>query len=412
MKKHIVLFLFLSVALYSQKLSLLEAIDKAIKTYPQIKEFKLGVSQSNSKVKIANSDYFPQVNFNAEYNPTKTYVLPANGVFNTKESDGWVMGVSLEQKIWDFSKTRSNVNTQKESLKIAKLSLKDAKSYLAYKVKLQYELILVNQEAIEVRSKDLESKEAFYKQAQALVKEGMKTSADASRFLAACYEAEDNLAIAKANYDKSLNRLSLYIGETIGRDVILEKSRESKFSGVDEDSILKNVFSLQQLKHEIKKSYHIYKTVKAARYGSIDAIASYSRQDTLNEYNSQLIGVTFNMPIYSSGKISAQVQEAELNKQILQSQYNLKNLEIKEEIESLVIDIHRYEKTIESKKAQLNATTNTTNILQARYKEGLTTYLEVLDANALKLDAKLGLLNAKYERNSSIHRIEYLQGKI
>jgi len=87
-------------------------------------------------------------------------------------------------------------------------------------------------------------------------------------------------------------------------------------------------------------------------------------------------------------------------------------LALREEISSLLIDIKRYEKTISAKNAQLEAASQTTDLLNARYKEGLTTYIEVLDAMALKLDAQLGLLSAEYEKSSAIHRLEYLEGKI
>jgi len=350
MKNYLALFFLLSLSLYAQKLSLNEAIEKALKTHPDIQTSRLSVSQSHTIVEIADADYLPQINLNAEYNPTKTYVFPANGVFNTKESDGWQIGVALQQKIWDFSKTTSNVNAQKESVAMAKLSLQDTKAYLAYKVKLVYELIIVDKAAIQVRTKDLESKDALYKQSLALVKEGMKTSADASRFLSAYYIAEDNLALAKANYDKARNNLSLYITQKLSSDIELDKYEDKDFFGVSEEDILKDALSLQILQREIKKSNYIYKSVEASHYGSIDAIASYSHQDTLNEYDAQLIGVTLNVPIYSGGRVSAQVQEAELNRQILQSTYNSKILAIQEEIESLLIDIKRYDKTIKSKK--------------------------------------------------------------
>jgi outer membrane protein TolC len=51
-------------------------------------------------------------------------------------------------------------------------------------------------------------------------------------------------------------------------------------------------------------------------------------------------------------------------------------------------------------------------VLDGRYKEGLSTYIEVLDASSLVLDAKLGLLEAYYEKTLSIDRIDYLKGKI
>jgi len=405
------LSLLIGISLSAQQLSIEEAITKVLHTHPDIKKFVLHVSQSQSRVAMANADYLPQININAEYDATKTYVFPTNGVFNTKESDGWQVGAQLSQKIWDFSKTTANIDAKNESVKISKLSLEDTKAYLAYKVKVQYELILVNQEAVDVRIKDLESKEALYKQAKAFVKEGLKTSADASRFLSSFYIAQDNLAIAQANLEKACNTLSVYIGEKVPSDVKLQ-TYDAALGEIDVKMILNKSLSLQVLQREIKKSNLDYKSLQASHYGSIDAIASFTHQNTLSEYDSQLIGLTVNIPIYSGGRISAQVEEAKLERQTQQEEYNSQKLLLQDEVEAILIDIKRYEKTIQSKKAQLVAARDTSNILDARYQEGLATYIEVLDAIALKLDAKLGLLSAYYERSSMIHKLEYLQGKI
>ncbi|MCF6309776.1 MAG: TolC family protein [Sulfurimonas sp.] len=369
------------------------------------------VNSSRSGVDIARADYLPQVSLQLEYDPTRTYVLPVNGIFNTKDSDAYFIGATLYQKIWDFSKTSSNIDAQKENIEIAKLSLSDAKAYLAYKVKLQYELIILQRAAMKVRQKDLEAKNELYKQAEALVRQGMKTSADATRFLSSFYIAKDNLAIAKASFDKAINTLSIYINEKLDSEVELESNNLDQSNNVDKQTILSSSPSLRVFKKSIRKSDLEYMSVKASHYGSLDLIASYTHQNTLNKYDSSIVGISLNIPLYSGGRTSALVEQAKINKQNLQAQYNSKLLMLKEEAESLLIDIQRYRETIISKNAQLEAAAQTSMLIEARYKEGLATYIEVLDASSLKLDAELGLLSAKYERNSAIYRLEYLEGK-
>ncbi len=78
----------------------------------------------------------------------------------------------------------------------------------------------------------------------------------------------------------------------------------------------------------------------------------------------------------------------------------------------MIIDIIRYEKTIKSKQAQLISANNTKDVLQGRYKEGLSTYMEILDAESLVLDAELGLLEAYYTKSVAIDHIDYLKGKV
>lgn len=411
--KKIFLFFYMMSTLYAQELELQECINKALKTHPDIQRFMLQTESQKAGVDVVRADYLPQLSLSAEYDPTKTYTLPANGVFNTIDSDGWQVGATLKQKIWDFSKTTSNIEAQKQQMEASLLTLEDAKALLAYRVKLQYELMVLQKKAIGVRQKDLHSKEELYKQAQALVNLGMKTTADATRFLSSVFIAKDNLAIAQASFAKAKTTLSLYIDEPIESNVTLQDtSLEAHWKKEEEQRVLENSYLLKSLKKNINTSELSYKATKASHYGSVDAIASYSYQNTLNKYDSTLVGVTVNIPLYSGGRTSALVQQALINRESAGFEYKAKELLLKEEFESLLIDLKRYQQTIQAKKSQLQAANQTKTLLDARYKEGLATYIEVLDATALALNAELGLLQAEYDTSSTIHRLEYLQGKI
>jgi len=409
-----ILLLFFGVLdpLYSQTLSLQECIQKALHTHPDIKRFLLQVKFSQKEIDITRADYLPQLSFEAEYDPTRTYVFPANGIFNTRDDDGWQTGVTLKQKIWDFSRTSSLIKAQKTQQEIAGLSLQDAKALLAYKVKLQYELVLVQQKAIDVRKHDFQVKEALYKQARAFVDQGLKTSADATRFLSSTSIAKDNLAIAESNFTKAKMVLSLYIGEPIPQNMTFENSGiKTGANQVDEKSVLENSPVLQGIEKKIKKNEFLYQATKASHYGSIDAVAAYSHIDTLNSYDSTLVGVMLSIPLYTGGRLSALEEQAFIDKQSAGSEYDAKVLELKQEFRTLHSDLKRYQHTIEAKNVQYKSATQTEEVIKGRYREGLATYIEVLDATAVKLDAQLGLLQATYDRSSTIHRLEYLQGK-
>ena len=401
-------------SLFAESLSLATAIQTTFKHHPDVRTFSLKVKQSESAYDAAFASYLPQVSLQANYSALQTYVLPQNGIFNTIDDDGWSAGASLKQKIWDFSKTSSLVNASKLDSTISELSLKDFKSLLRSQVKGLYALMYVQKEAIDVRKKDLEAKEAYYAQAQALVKEGLKTDADASRFLSSVYIAQDNLAISRASFLKAKNTLSLYMGESISDDVELENSFEIT-SSIEKESlrkeILQNNYQLQIVSKSIEKNQLIHKSTKASHYGSIDAVASYTHFDTLNAYDAKNAGIVLNIPLYSGGRTSAEVQKADISTQIAKAQEASELLKLQEQSESLLIDIERYKKTIAAKKAQERSAQKTLDVLEGRYKEGLATYIEVLDATSLLLNAKLGLLEAYYSKSIALNNLEYLQGK-
>jgi outer membrane protein TolC len=398
--------------LEAQTLTLNTCISKALNAHPDIKKALLQIKYTQQSIEIGKADYRPQLSLSAEYNPTKTYVLPAEGMFNTLEGDGWQTGLTAKKLIWDFGKTTATIEAKILQEDIATLSLQDAKALLSYKVKLQYELMLVQAEAIKVRKKDLRTKKELYKQAQALRKQGLKTKADETRFLSSLYIAKDNLAFSKSSFEKAKLLLSLYIDEPIDSNVKLENSiLKTSWKGKNLAEVLENAPTLSSLEINMNQKELEYKSAQASHFGSIDAVASYTYQSSLNEYDSSYIGITFNMPLYSGGRLTALEEQAKINKQKAKFEYHSKSLALEEEVQNLLIDLKYYEQSIKTKEVQLQANEETKNVIESRYKGGLSTYIELLDAIGITQESKLGILEAKYKRSSSIYRLEYLQGK-
>ena len=411
----LVSLLMTATLLHARTLTLQESIDRTLAHHPDVKRFMLNIQQAEQGYNAAFSDYLPQLNLSATYNPTQTYVLPVNGTFHTVDDNGWNAGVSLHQKVWDFGKTSALVEASRIDEDISKLSLQEVKALLAFKVKSLYELMLVQKEAVRVREKDLEAKKAFYEQTKAMVKQGMKTPADANRFLSAVYVAEDALAIAKAAFDKARNSLSLYMGQKIPERVTLQKSALKIRMKLPHDMVSRVLAANTRLKMDhlaINRSEQMHKSAKAVQFGSVDLVASHNRFSTLNTYNSDYVGVGYNVPLYTGGRLTAEEQKAKIAYQIAREQKASDELALKEEVENLLIDIRRYDKSIRAKQAQLKSAKSTQKKVEARYKEGLATYIEVLDNTAVMLNAQLGVLEAYYLRALALDRIAYLKGEI
>ena len=156
MKKSLLLLsLFFSCA-YTQTLSLEQSIEKTLLNNPDIQSFILKTELSQKNYDATFADNLPQINLQGEYDFSQTYTSSSNGAFYTKEKDAWYSGANLKQKIWDFQKTSFKVDSLKIEEDIATLSLEDMKSFMVYKIKSLYKLIVVQKEAIEVHKKDLD----------------------------------------------------------------------------------------------------------------------------------------------------------------------------------------------------------------------------------------------------------------
>ncbi len=409
MKKYIFALSFVATLLPAQTLTMQECIDKTLQTHPDIKSFTLEISKSEQGYISARSALLPHLDLQAEYDPQRTYVMPKNGELSTLNQSNLQVGISLQQKVFDFYKTSSLIDSAKVDQEMAKLSSQEAKNLMIYKVETLYETALIQKEAIEVRKKDLQTKEELYKQSLAFVEQGLKTTSDSTRFLSALYAAQDALSKAEAEFQKTVTTLSLYTSQNISFDAEFEKSISINKSQTAELT-LKNNTELQIYDKAIEKNKFQTQALKAQHYGSIDLVAGYNHFDNINAYDTHFVGLTLNIPLFSGFDTSAKEQMSVLSTSIAREAKSSKNLLLQEEFGKLLIDKKQYAKTIEAKQAQLEASQSTKNLLQARYKEGLATYIELLDVTTLYLTSALELLEAKYNLSLIQYKIIYLTG--
>jgi len=412
MKKRFLLFT-LTAGLYAQTLTLQECLRQALQNHPDIKAGLLEIRLQNARLKTAQSDRLPQVSAYAEYDPQRTYVMPQNGTFHTLDKEGWSAGVSLRQQIFDFSKTAHRIASAKTAEEIARLNYEEARALMRYNVRGAYALVAVQAKALEARKKDLEAKRAMLKQARALVANGLKTRADESRFEAAVRQAEEALALAQSAYEKARISLEALIGQKLAkedrvdRSVLLRVPSQVAFSA----SLPVNNYRLQAAKAQIRSAEAGYKSARAEHFGSFDLIADATHFDNLTDYDTTLVGVRYAVPLYSGGRISAKTTEAKLSRLKSMEGYESLRRAINRDYLSVLADLKAADARIEAKEAQRVLAQKTLELVEGRYKEGLATYMEVLDAQALKLDAELGLLSARYNKYERINRLEYLNGK-
>ena len=414
MKKSLILGLLLTTLSQADVLTLQSCLDKALTTHPDVKAWLLKVRQEHESVKSAKGDWLPQISASAEYDPQRTYVMPQMGEFHTINDNGWTAGISLKQKVYDFSKTSYRIEASKLHKKIAELSYEEAKALMRYRVRNAYALVLVQKEALTSRQKDLEAKQALYEQAKALVRQGLKTRADESRFLSSVKQAEDALALATAAYEKARIALEQLIGEKLGPDTGFDTTlltRNPAATPPALDTVLQSNLTLKIARQNVDVSEADYRSVKAEHFGSVDVIADASHFETLSNYDTTLLGIRYAVPLYTGGKLNAQAQRSKIARMVAQQNADSRRRAIVQETESLMADLDEAKKRIEARKAQLEAARETKELIEARYKEGLSTYMEVLDAEAIWLDARLGLLGARYTLLEKHYRLEYLNAQ-
>ncbi|WP_456429484.1 TolC family protein [Nitratifractor sp.] len=415
MKKLMIFLLFSLIALQAKLLRLNDCIDRALATHPDVRAFMVKVQQQKEGIRMEQSVRLPQISIHAEYDPQRTYLMSQNGASNIINSDSWSAGISVSQQLFDFSRSSHAIRSAKIRHEISRLSLEEAKALMRYEIRVAYALLLVQKAALKARKKDLVAKKALYEQAKALVKQGLKTKADESRFLSSVRQAEDALAIAQASYEKARITLEQYIGEPIPEGTRFEEWRLENAAKssikADPKQISANNLQVRIAQKNREASYEQFLAKRLERYGTVNLVAEADHFDTLSRYDSTVVGVRYSAPIYSGGRLSAQAQQSRIAEMVAAAEKDSKKRAIIKEARSILADLKETRKRIAARLSQLRSADETRALIEARYEQGLATYMEVLDAEAVWLEAKLGLLSAYYTRLERQSRLEYLDAK-
>jgi outer membrane protein TolC len=405
----------LSIDIHGSKLGLDRAIKSSIETHPDIKSALLLIERSKEGVAVEKSSWFPQLTISAEYDPQRSYTMPANGELGVVDDDGWSVGISLRQNLFDFSRTHYRVKAAETAHEISQLGAEDAKSLMRYRVKRAYSAIILYKEAIVARRRDMEAKRAMLEQAKALAKRGLKTRADELRFKAALEFAKSELESTRASLRKSLITMEQLTGIKIDEKTILQRSYLYKGSFPKGkkaiDRLMKRNRALAMASKNEESLHATYEASRRERYGSVDIVGDINHLDTLARYDATTIGIRYTAPIYQGGRLSAMSQRNRIDEMVARQKYLSRKRALSEEYLGLYADWKAASSGVLAQKAGIESSKEALRVIEARYREGMATYIDVLDAQATLLSARLGLLNAYYRKRDILNRVEYLYGE-
>lgn len=313
--RSVYLFFYLSVTLSAFTLE--EAVDRTLKTHPTAQIASLQYESAVEASKIAHSAFFPRVDANVAYYPTRTYVMPASGLFSTKQNDGFHADVTGTYSVWDFGRSRDKNAAALKLQEGAGFTQKMTQAELTQQVWLQYYGVAYTALLVETADASVRFYEEQFKQAHALYLNGLKTQADELRFKASLMEAHDRAASVRSDYDKA----SLALGLLIGSDTLTRVEKED----LDARTLIvdSRTFDLDTLRKELGANNPRLKSLRASveaakslsdaaqheQYGNVILAGSYGYDNSLSSYSSYQVGVLGTIPLYDGGKLSSEGQK-------------------------------------------------------------------------------------------------------
>tara|TARA_B110000037_G_scaffold206162_1_gene251828 strand:+ start:224 stop:1606 length:1383 start_codon:yes stop_codon:yes gene_type:complete len=370
-------------------------------------------------VKQGKSLFLPSITVNANFDNQNrerkflTSALPNNDLLSGRKADyeTYDYGVTLKQPLFDYSAYAQYKKILSQISRSDKELIKTQQD-LIHRISKAYFETLLAKDQVDLFQYQRSAIQEQLSKAEVQFEAGLisVTDINEAKTKKALIEAQQISAIQKLKIKK--REIQVITGKLPGK--LSPLNPVITFTKVDNlaDDWIKmaqeNNLELQIKKDEIKVADGEVDLRRSDHYPTIDAIASRSRNwdkggfpygsiknEGIRSY-SDVIGVEISIPIFSGGMTSSRVREAVLLKSKLEHdvEYLRRGIDLKVRnyylsLQTNFAEIKAYQQALAASTVQLEST-------QLGFQEGLRNSVEVLDAQQILFNAKLNVLESRY----------------
>ncbi len=272
-----------------------------------------------------------------------------------------------------------------------------------YLVLLAQKLVEANRQGFDVVKANVENVRAQYRNGTAAEFDLLRAEVQLANTEPLLISAENNLALA-INVLKNLVAIPMEQDVVLQGDFTFEELPETAMIEARQNALTTNPLVLQLSLQEslLEKNISIE---RAGYFPTLNLVGGYSwqAQDNTFQFNNYLwakmlnVGLTLSFPIFDGLKTSNRVQQAEIEKEKIYYTRMKAEEGLKIQIQSAELKMAEAKKRISGQEKNIDQAQKAVRIAQTRFKSGVGTQLELLDAQVAMTRAQTNYAQAIYD---------------
>jgi outer membrane protein TolC len=277
-------------------------------------------------------------------------------------------------------------------------------------------VLAAEQQVIAVRETG-KAREAVRVQAEEYFTQGLRAKVDVAKAVASLANAETALIRAENNRELARMELANAMGLTSLGDFTLFAQPHPRQLLPDkstaQEEALRNRAELRLFTALKGAATATLTTAKSSYLPILSAVANagYADRTFLPGGDVWGVGVNLTAPLFSGFSSPEQVREATAACNSIDARHNALKLQISKEVESAWLSGSEAAARIASTGKEIAATTESKTLAEERYHEGVGSIIEVSDAQSQALDARTANIQAQYDYDTALARLDRATGK-
>lgn len=404
----------------AQRLTMAEAEAIALKNHPAIMAGKLDALATQQRVDQARAARFPFVTANVTAVGAGDDSRIAAGALNNPIIYSRVAtGLTINQMLLDSGRTSKLIASAKTSAAASDQRADVTRADVILSVRRAYFNALRAENLSRVANATVESRQLVVDQVSELVKASLKSSLDQSF-------AETNLAEAKllvASADNERQAAYADLAQALGRQSLeMVELAEEPAPNVEplaiselREQALRRRPDLKAMRLDLEAAHEFAAAERAAKFPSVAATAGVgyvpnSGPNLSSDYAAA--GVNISLPFLNGGLFKARQAEAEIRAQAIERRISDIENRIVRDVNTAWLSVNTAAERIRLTQQFVDQASQALELAQTRYDLGLSSIVELSQAQLAKTNADIQYATAKYDYQLRRSVLEYQTGDL
>lgn len=313
--------------------------------------------------------------------------------------------LNLSQSLFNFRQIQQ-ARAASESLKSARLGLKDARELVVLAVGNTYLLAIASAARIETSNAQVVNAQALYDKAVDQEKAGLNPTIDTLRAQVELQTRQQQLIAARNDYAKQKLSLARVIGLAPAQQFELtEKAPYQAMTPLPVDVYLQRAFAsradYQAAEAQVRAAELLRRGATAGHYPSIDVSANFGDIGVTPGQSNGTWQVNggVNIPIFAGNKVHSDVLEAEAQLRQVRQQLGDLRGRIDYEVRASLLDLTSAAEQVEVARSSVDLAEQALTQSKDRFSAGVTDNLEVVQAQEAVASAHESYIDSLYAHN-------------
>ncbi|RMD97329.1 MAG: TolC family protein [Calditrichaeota bacterium] len=394
------------------ELTLDKAIHIAMENNQQIQMAKDDQSLAKQQVRETSASLYPQIDGTINYTRNiKSPVFFSNIMpepIRIGNKNAFLFGMNLKQAIWLGGKLFTARQIAELSAQGAEKKLALTRENVVLDVTKTFYSALLMQEMLRVTRETLDNAKANYKNILKLRQQGLASDFDSLRAKVRVASLEPELIKARSNVETVTNALKFLLNLDLQQKVKLVgelRYLPEQFPENEREFALEHRKELSALRIQREIQRKVVSIERAAYFPSVFAVGNLQTQASSEDFHITereratifSLGLMISVPIFHGFKTLARMQQAKINLDKINRQMEMLAKQILLEVQNSRLRLQEAEQRVKAQTESVQQAEKALEIARVRFQNGLSTQLELNDAETALARAKFARLSAIYD---------------